>query len=233
MNNKINYSNYCIAYLDILGFKNIVNTELASTIHEIFSKVRLAKKMISGGTKETDIFCEIRKKTKFYFFSDSIVCAIPMDEPIAFEMVASNCMLLQHALWAKGLQVWIRGAITLGNLYCGQSEVFGPALVEAYMLESTVAKYPRIIMTEETYKQGIANSGSKEDIDFIFKTDNELRMVECLKYFGRYEFEFRRLIESVEKNIQEITETRVQEKYAWIKKNYYDLFDDLNKKCLL
>jgi len=227
---KINYSSYCIAYLDILGFKNIVNTELASTIHEIFSNVRLAKKLISGGTKETDIFCEIRKKTQFNFFSDSIVCAIPMEEPIAFEIVASNCMLLQHALWAKGLQVWMRGAITIGNLYCAQAEVFGPALVEAYMLESTVAKYPRIIMTEETYKQGIANSDSKEDIGFIIKTENDLRMVECLKYFRRYEIEYRQLIESVEKNIQEITETRVQEKYVWIKKNYFDLFDDYENK---
>lgn len=229
MNKKIDYANYCIAYLDILGFQNIVNTEAASTIHEIFSDVRLAKKLMSGGTKETDIFCEIRKKTKFYFFSDSIVCAIPMEEPMAFEMVASNCMLLQHILWVNGLQVWIRGAITIGNLYCGQSEVFGPALVEAYILESRIAKYPRIVMTEEIYKQGIANSNRKDDIDFIFKTDNELRMVECLKYFKRYEIEFKQLIESVEKNIQGTTELRVQEKYAWIKKNYYDLFDDLNK----
>jgi len=229
VNKKITYSKYCIAYLDILGFKNIVSSEAASTIHEIFSNVRLAKKLISGGTKEKDIFCEIRKKTKFYFFSDSIVCSIPMEEPMAFEMVASHCMLLQHALWIKGLQVWIRGAITIGDLYCGQSEVFGPALVDAYILESTDAKYPRIIMTEETYEQGIANSNSKEDIGFIFKTDNELRMVECLRFFSGYKLAFRKLIESVEKNIQEITEPRIQAKYVWVKKNYSELFNDFNK----
>lgn len=228
MSKEICYSNYCIAYLDILGFKNIVNTEKASTIHEIFSNVRLAKRLVAGGTKGTDVFCEIRKKTKFYFFSDSIVCAIPMEEPMAFEVIASNCMLLQHALWLRGMQVWIRGGITIGNLYCGQSEVFGPALVEAYMLESTVAKYPRIVMTEQTYKQGIANSDSKEDIDFIFKTDTELRIVECFKYFRTYESEFVRLIESVEKNVQRTTNTNVHEKYVWIKENYNYLFDDLN-----
>ena len=232
MNKKINYSSYCIAYLDILGFKNIVRTEEASTIHEIFSNVRLAKKVISGDRKSSDIFCGIRNKTKFYFFSDSIVCAIPMEEPRAFEMVASNCMLLQHALWMQGLQVWIRGGITIGDLYCGKSEVFGPALVEAYLLESEVAKYPRIIMTEEIYKQGIANSVNKEDIDFIFKTDSELRMVECLKYFRIYELTFEQLIESVRKNLQEITDPRVQEKYVWIKNNYYDLFTDLDERCL-
>lgn len=144
---------------------------------------------------------------------------------MALEMVASNCMLLQHALWSKGMPVWIRGGITIGDLYCGQGEVFGPALVEAYLIESKVAKYPRIIMTEQTYKQGIANLDSEMDIDFVFKTDNELRMVECLKYFSIYELEFDRLIKSVEENLQRSTSPDVQEKYFWIKKNYHYLFD--------
>ena len=182
--------------------------------------------MVSGGKKETDFFSEIRNKTKFYFFSDSIVCAIPMDEPMAFEMVASNCMLLQHILWSKGIPVWVRGGITIGKLYCGQSEVFGPALIEAYMLESNVAKYPRIIMTENTYKQGIANSKDKEDLCFIFKTEDELRMVETFKYFSDNIPQFNDLIKSVEKNLCESINPNVREKYVWIKKKYNYLFND-------
>lgn len=227
---KISYSNYCIAYLDILGFKNIVNFEAASTIHEIFSAVRQAKKLVCGGTKNDDVFSDIREKTKFYFVSDSIVCAIPMEDPMALEMVASNCMLLQHVLWSHGLQVWVRGGIAIGDLYCGQNEVFGPALVEAYTIESKIAKYPRIVMTEQTYNQGIANMGEKTDIPFIFQTDNALRMVEALKYFKIYEQAFNRLIESVERNIHEVTEPRVLEKYEWIKHNYHYLFCDMDKK---
>lgn len=226
MNKKIQYTNYCVAYLDILGFKNVVATEDASTIHEIFSNVRFAKRLVSGGTKESDAFAGIRAKTKFYFFSDSIVCAIPMEEPLALEMVASNCMLLQHALWSRGIQVWIRGGIAIGNLYCEQREVFGPALVEAYTLESTRAKYPRIVMTEQTYIQGIANTDNKQDISFIFQTHSDLRMVESLKYFSMYEPDFTRLITSVEKAIQEETNPNVREKYIWIKENYRHLFND-------
>lgn len=212
--------------MDVLGFKNIVMTENASTIHEIFTNVRLTKRLVSGDKKGTDVFVEVRKKTKFYFFSDSIVCAIPMDEPFAFEAVSSHCMLLQHMLWKTGLQVWIRGGITIGRLYCGQSEVFGPALVEAYLLEAKTAKYPRIVMTELTYRKGIDNSDDKEDLLFVVKTDNEMRMIECLKYFGEYEPSYGSLIKSVEKNIREAKDLSVREKYEWIKRNYYYLFND-------
>jgi hypothetical protein len=40
--------------------------------------------------------------------------------------------------------VWVRGAIVKGPLYCGKSEIFGPALIEAYKLEENLAKYPKI-----------------------------------------------------------------------------------------
>lgn len=230
MGKKVNYTEYCIAYMDILGFKNIVNIEEASTIHEIFSNVRLAKKLVTGDRKGKDIFCGIRKKTKLYFFSDSIVCAIPMDEPMALEMVTSNCMLLQHALWLKGIPVWLRGGVTIGKLYCGQSEIFGPALVEAYTIENKDAKYPRIVMTEDIYKQGIRNSADKQDIIFITKTEDDLRMVECFKTFRIYENKFNELIESIEKNIREITDLHIQEKYIWIKNKYQDVFDE-TKLC--
>ena len=225
MNKKIQYLNYCVAYLDILGFKNIVNTEDASTIHEIFSNVRLAKKLISGGKAKSDALDRVRGKTKFYLFSDSIVCAIPFEEPMALELVSSNCMLLQHALWSKGIQVWIRGGIAIGGLYCGQSEVFGPALVEAYMLESTMAKYPRIIMTEQTYQQGIENTNDKMDIPFIFQTDSGLKMVESFKYFNTFEPSFSCFIASVEKAILEETDHHIREKYIWIKDKYGHLFN--------
>jgi len=72
--------------------------------------------------------------------------------------------------------------------------------------------------------------GEKTDIPFIFQTDNALRMVEALKYFKIYEQAFSRLIESVERNIHEVTEPRVLEKYEWIRHNYHYLFCDMDKK---
>ena len=39
----IEYSRYCVAFLDILGFKNLIGTESANTIHGIFRNIRHAK----------------------------------------------------------------------------------------------------------------------------------------------------------------------------------------------
>ena len=160
----IEYSRYCVAFLDILGFKNLIGTESANTIHGIFRNIRHAKKLIRGNTEKDDWWSQIVKKTKIYFFSDSIVIAIPMTEPMAFELVASHCMLLQHTLWFYCLPTWIRGGIAIGDLYCGRSEVFGPALIDAYTLEGTIVRHPRIVMRESTYQTGINNSVDKEDI---------------------------------------------------------------------
>ena len=43
----------------------------------------------------------------------------------------------------------VRGALTVGDLYHSDRHVVGPAMVEAYRLESKVAKVPRIIIDEK------------------------------------------------------------------------------------
>lgn len=221
---KIKYAHYCVAFLDILGFKNLVGTEDASTIHSIFNNIRHAKKLIRGVPGEDTWWEQIGKKTKIYFFSDSIVIAIPMSEPMALELVASNCMLLQHTLWYYGLPTWIRGGIAIGDLYCGNSEIFGPALIDAYMLEGTVAKYPRIVMRESTYQTGIDNTDNKQDIIFISPQPNELRMVETLKYFD-YEPQRSRVLQSIRYTMQKETNLSIREKFQWVIK-YHGI--DLN-----
>lgn len=212
---KVEYARYCVAFLDILGFKNLVGTEDASTIHCIFSNIRHAKKLIRGISDEDTWWAQMGKKTQIYFFSDSIVIAIPMSEPMALELVASNCMLLQHTLWYYGLPTWVRGGIAIGDLYCGNSEIFGPALIDAYMLEETVAKHPRIVMGEITYQTGIDNTEDKEDIIFISQQPDDLRMVETLKYFD-YEPQRSKLLQSIRDTIRGETNFRILEKFQWV-----------------
>ena len=47
--------------------------------------------------------------------------------------------------------ILIRGAITRGELFHYGDTIFGPALVEAYELESKIAIYPRIIFTRDVF----------------------------------------------------------------------------------
>jgi hypothetical protein len=53
--------------------------------------------------------------------------------------------VLQNDLRAEGF--FVRGGLTLGALHVSDHALFGPALVEAYDLESRAAAYPRIVLS--------------------------------------------------------------------------------------
>ena len=208
------YRDYYIAFLDVLGFSNIVKTQKAEYIHKIFSNVRKAQKYVK---KDRDP--GKKEETKFYFFSDTIVCAIPACEEGAFGSISSNCMLIQHALWSFGSPIWLRGAIVRGPLYCGRGEVFGPALVEAYKIEEELAVYPRIIMTAETYDQGVKESPDDCSLEYIVDTEDGLKMVETFYAFGFLKGADK-VIELVKNELKTQTDKSVREKYLWIMNRY-------------
>jgi len=47
-------------------------------------------------------------------------------------------------------KIWVRGGLCIGDLYISSNTVFGPSVVKAYELESVIAKYPRIVIANET-----------------------------------------------------------------------------------
>lgn len=51
--------------------------------------------------------------------------------------------------------ILFRGAVVIGDLYNDKIIIFGPAMLEAYELESKKAIYPRIIIEEDTILEGI------------------------------------------------------------------------------
>jgi hypothetical protein len=57
-----------------------------------------------------------------------------------------ECMVLANAqcqeIFSSG--ILLRGAICVGDLFIGDHATFGPALIDAYDLESNVAVFPRI-----------------------------------------------------------------------------------------
>ncbi len=91
-------------------------------------------------------------------------------------------MLIQHALWSEAGPIWVRGAIVKGILYCGNGEVFGSGLNEAYKLEEKLAVYPRIIMTKSTFDGGLEESNQKDCMDFVVDTSDGLMMINTLAY---------------------------------------------------
>lgn len=88
-----------------------------------------------------------------------MVISIPAAQKGSLDiLIVIVCMITMHCITEYG--VFLRGAITKGNLFSDNSKVFGPALNQAYILESQSAVYPRIIFTTKLlneYKEHFLN----------------------------------------------------------------------------
>ena len=83
------------------------------------------------------------------FFSDTLVLAAPVDRDTDDTTEVGDLMWqalwLQTNLLAEGF--FVRGGLSLGSLHVSDHVLFGPALVEAYDLESRAAVHPRIVLS--------------------------------------------------------------------------------------
>jgi hypothetical protein len=132
------YTNRYFAFVDILGFSNLIRQsergaidvkavhDLLKVVHKPPTKARLW----DHGIQTQSISDAVAISTK------------------------SNDEGLETILWAlKSLSFklldmgyFVRGGLVRGALFHQQNTVFGPAFLDAYHLESAVAKFPRIMI---------------------------------------------------------------------------------------
>jgi hypothetical protein len=161
----LKYERRLIAFIDILGFKDIVKQSEtnSSKIELIYSVLEYLKDW--EGSKKWDLkFLEIeedaqkkgvrkfdlRGKTNTTSFSDSIVVSVKVDKDVN-EMASTlivNLAYLGTVLLEKG--ILLRGGLTIGNIiHIDNGTVFGQGLIDAFMLETRSAKYPRIVLSDK------------------------------------------------------------------------------------
>lgn len=158
-----------VAYFDILGYKNLVLTDLkkASIISNALSNInKRFNATVQENIEEYEVTHVINKssgygvvsgfilpKMKATTFSDSIILSCPMiDNSNQFIISEVIRTLSDIQLFFLREGFLIRGGVTIGNIYHTEKYVFGESVVEAYLLESEVARYPRIIISERLEK---------------------------------------------------------------------------------
>lgn len=166
----MNYENRIVAFIDILGFKELVrksesNLELIETLNNILQYLKTWERPIQWSLYFVEIEELTQKKgvekfnlkdrTNVTTFSDSIVVSVKIGEDNINEMLSSliaNLSYMGSELMKNG--ILIRGAITIGKLiHNDNGTVFGTALIEAYELEYKCSKYPRIIISNKLVRR--------------------------------------------------------------------------------
>ncbi len=144
---KGNIKNSYIAFIDILGFKELVNNKIDKVIEALSFIENYCEEFYNiRGIDETND----AKSICATMFSDSIVITMEQDD-INDELLGLNMFIdfishLQHSLLLRN--VLIRGGITIGEIYHKGNMVFGKGLQEAYFLESEISEVPRIILSD-------------------------------------------------------------------------------------
>ena len=147
---------FCV-YLDILGFRNIIiekHSKNKSQEHfeQIYNILADAVNMYNDNPK--DIFAK-DDTVQYRIFSDNIVFGIPYscigDGEPEFGNIIMQVAYFQLMLATEGF--FVRGGMTLGDLYIGEELVYGKALLDAYEIENTVSVYPRVVVSEIVKKE--------------------------------------------------------------------------------
>jgi hypothetical protein len=163
-NIEIKYEKRLVAFIDILGFKEIVKqsekdiskVELINSVLDYLKNLEVSEKWdlrlveIEEDAQKRGIEnFDIRNKTNVTAFSDNIVVSVRVEDNIN-EMTST---LITHLTYIGAVllekEILFRGGLTVGNLiHNNNGIVFGQGLIDAYKLESCNAKFPRVILSD-------------------------------------------------------------------------------------
>lgn len=229
------------ALMDILGYQDLINrseqdgTEqrLLNELHEALISSREWLEPRAPWVEKHDYALKA--------FTDNIVIGWPIGGDAEHEFGRAFFRLsgFQFEMARKGF--FIRGALSVGSAYIDEIAVFGNALNESYIGESTFARDPRIIFTKsavETTKKHLryyADSDAAPHVQNILQdTDGQwfLNYLDCVllaaQEQGPFYEEFLEHKKAVETKLERFkNEPTIWSKYAWVA-GYHNFFCDLH-----
>ena len=166
MNENLKYEKRIIAFIDILGFRELIkdsekNPATLEKIYEIINYFKNWEKPESWNLKTIEIEEDAQKKGLANFdlsnkstctcFSDSIIVSIKIsdgDINASLSTLIANISYIGSYIIQKG--ILFRGAITIGNIiHQDNGIILGQGFIDAYNLESKLATFPRIVVSDK------------------------------------------------------------------------------------
>ncbi len=149
------YDERFVAFLDILGFKNMIqfttdNIEYQEKIRNILNYIsEIRNDNYHGKLAEYGCFKEVS------VFSGSIVISYSSSLDIggALFHVLMDFVYICNDLLTNG--IYVRGGVSCGQMYHDKKVCFGPAMVRSYEIENKIAIYPRIVIDPLALSMGL------------------------------------------------------------------------------
>jgi hypothetical protein len=252
------YEEQFVGYIDFLGFSE------ASKDSDERKRLQILQLLqgLAAGRGEFDIksttegtLRNTNMRAAVSTFSDHVVVSYPLaavrnDVPEGERVVAIH--VLSHfgqlvtavAVAALRIGFLIRGGASIGFLYHSQGVIFGPALIDAYMIESRTSVYPRVVLSPSvTSKQDWLLMSSL----MVAKDDDGLHHVDYFNVMTNvavqpgptYNVEIKRwfteTVSTVNKNLRELKqEGRLNElaKWTWFARRFHVLIENLPQPLL-
>lgn len=140
----LNYENRLVAFLDLLGFSQMVLNRQDDDVEFVLNLIPDMMKTHQGNVLRDDLQVTI--------ISDSIILSVKAEPDDFLKDLFNVCVIvgyLQHELALNGY--YMRGGISVGKMVHDSKRnlIVGPAYIQAYLLESERSKAPRVIIGQE------------------------------------------------------------------------------------
>jgi hypothetical protein len=145
VNNKPTFHDSFCVYMDVLGFEKMIE-ESKDNGKKLFKRFH---KIVSNNIAKLKKYDEWEIKT----FTDNIVLGYPRysyDGEIEFANIFFKIGDFQLSMALEGF--FIRGGISIGQLFMDENVVFGPALLDARKIEDEISRDPRIVLSQHVYE---------------------------------------------------------------------------------
>jgi hypothetical protein len=215
----ISYKEKVVCFIDILGFREMVNVEYADhpeKIYKILSQISMSIMEWSKTAITQGLDLQITQ------FSDSIV----------FSFVPTKHYFMNFSFFKElaiqmiNQEVIFRGGITYGKIFHNTEFVFGPGMIQAYHLESKLAIVPRIIIDDlaMNLKDEVGKSIKDYTGQFVFKMEDTGQafidyIFDVFPYTMDQAVFYSKLRQIISKGLQN-ADPKVVAKYEWMKVEY-------------
>lgn len=219
-----------VGFLDILGFKNLIQKDNSyEQVDEIFKVLKSDQDSIVGFIEdnsyilncdnEIDELKETLSVCKIYVMSDSIVISCFEHKDYSLEAVIYICLYFQIMLMKNDKMMFLRGAISRGSYFCDDTISYGKAMVDAYLIQENYAIYPRVIISGDLLN--IKESNLLYDSQILHKDqEDKYHFIDYINIFKLMGENTDKLSLIINEMLDKYNERKIREKYIWLQKEF-------------